>query len=115
MADENRIKAFKNKGKDTEVSETPTCCTLFYPRFFLIKEMRRRRIGQAVELRKAKKEDQLLKRRNISNDVEEPTSPLQENNSTSPTTMSAEEILYGKKPLCIVIFVTIVFGLSIWP
>lgn len=58
--------------------------------------MRRRRIGQAVELRKAKKEDQLLKRRNISNDVEEPTSPLQENNSTSPSTMSAEEILYGK-------------------
>lgn len=61
--------------------------------------MRRRRIGQAVELRKAKKEDQLLKRRNISNDVEEPTSPLQENNSTSPSTMSAEEILYGKKIL----------------
>lgn len=59
--------------------------------------MRRRRIGQAVELRKAKKEDQLLKRRNISNDVEEPTSPLQENNSTSPAPMSAEEILYGKK------------------
>lgn len=58
--------------------------------------MRRRRIGQAVELRKAKKEDQLLKRRNICIDVEEPTSPLQENNSTSPTTMSAEEILYGK-------------------
>lgn len=57
--------------------------------------MRRRRIGQAVELRKAKKEDQLLKRRNIANDVEEPTSPLQENNSASPTTMSAEEILYG--------------------
>lgn len=59
--------------------------------------MRRRRIGQAVELRKAKKEDQLLKRRNISNDVEELSSPLQENNSTSPTAMSAEEILYGKK------------------
>lgn len=58
--------------------------------------MRRRRIGQAVELRKAKKEDQLLKRRNISNDVEEP-SPLQENNSASPTAMSAEEILYGKR------------------
>lgn len=59
--------------------------------------MRRRRIGQAVELRKAKKEDQLLKRRNIANDVEETTIPLQENNSTSPTsTMSAEEILYGK-------------------
>lgn len=61
-----------------------------------MQEMRRRRIGQAVELRKAKKEDQLLKRRNISNDVEEPTSPLQENNS-SPIAMSAEEILCGEK------------------
>ncbi|CAG9815246.1 unnamed protein product [Phaedon cochleariae] len=75
MADENRIRSFKNKGKDSE-------------------EMRRRRIGQAVELRKARKEDQLLKRRNIST-AEEPTSPLQENNSTSPIAMTAEEIMYG--------------------
>ncbi|XP_060521920.1 importin subunit alpha-1 [Cylas formicarius] len=76
MGDENRIRSFKNKGKDTE-------------------EMRRRRIGQAVELRKAKKDDQLLKRRNISVATEEPVSPLQENNSTSPVTMSAEEIMFG--------------------
>ncbi|XP_072392047.1 importin subunit alpha-5-like [Diabrotica undecimpunctata] len=75
MADENRIRSFKNKGKDTE-------------------EMRRRRIGQTVELRKARKDDQLLKRRNISTS-EEPTSPLQENNSVSSPTMSAEEIMYG--------------------
>ncbi|CAH2006082.1 unnamed protein product [Acanthoscelides obtectus] len=75
MADENRIKAFKNKGKDTE-------------------EMRRRRIGQAVELRKARKEDQLLKRRNISTD--EATSPLQESNvSSSPVPMTADEISFG--------------------
>nr|CAH7758109.1 unnamed protein product [Callosobruchus chinensis] len=73
MADENRIKAFKNKGKDTE-------------------EMRRRRIGQAVELRKAKKDDQLLKRRNIS--IDEATSPLQESKS-SPISMTADEISYG--------------------
>lgn len=58
--------------------------------------MRRRRIGQSVELRKARKDDQLLKRRNISNDVEEPTAPLQEPNSVSPTSMSAEEIMFGK-------------------
>lgn len=58
--------------------------------------MRRRRIGQTVELRKARKEDQLLKRRNISNDVEEPTVPLQEPNSASPTSMSAEEIMFGE-------------------
>lgn len=75
MGDENRIRSFKNKGKDTE-------------------EMRRRRIGQTVELRKARKDDQLLKRRNIST-VEEPTSPLQENNSSVSPSMSAEEIMYG--------------------
>ncbi|XP_056633530.1 importin subunit alpha-5-like [Diorhabda carinulata] len=75
MGDENRIRSFKNKGKDTE-------------------EMRRRRIGQTVELRKARKDDQLLKRRNIST-TEEPTSPLQENNSAVSPSMSAEEIMYG--------------------
>lgn len=57
--------------------------------------MRRRRIGQAVELRKAKKEDQLLKRRNIA-DVDESALQLQEQSSTSPTAMSAEDILFGK-------------------
>lgn len=56
--------------------------------------MRRRRVGQAVELRKARKDDQLLKRRNIAAD-EEATSPLHENNG-SPVSMSSEEILYGK-------------------
>ncbi|KAJ8917162.1 hypothetical protein NQ315_012654 [Exocentrus adspersus] len=75
MADENRIRSFKNKGKDSE-------------------EMRRRRIGQTVELRKARKDDQLLKRRNISVS-EEVTSPLQENNASSPVSMNAEEIMYG--------------------
>lgn len=62
--------------------------------------MRRRRIGQTVELRKARKDDQLLKRRNIST-TEEPTSPLQENNSVSPPSMTAEEIMYGKVINCI--------------
>ncbi|XP_044258258.1 importin subunit alpha-5 [Tribolium madens] len=75
MGDENRIRSFKNKGKDCE-------------------EMRRRRAGQTIELRKAKKEDQLLKRRNISLQ-EEASTPLQENNSVSLVTMSAEEILMG--------------------
>ncbi|KAF5270424.1 hypothetical protein FQR65_LT05612 [Abscondita terminalis] len=75
MADENRIRSFKNKGKDTD-------------------EMRRRRVGQTIELRKARKDDQLLKRRNIS-EKEEATSPLQENNLASPVSMTSEEILMG--------------------
>lgn len=57
--------------------------------------MRRRRVGQAVELRKARKDEQLLKRRNIEAG-EEQTSPLKELNVPAPVTMSAEEIIYGK-------------------
>lgn len=55
--------------------------------------MRRRRIEQTVELRKSRKDDQLLKRRNI-NTTEEPTSPLQDCN-TSPITMKPDEIIQG--------------------
>lgn len=57
--------------------------------------MRRRRIEQTVELRKARKDNQLLKRRNISLN-EESTSTQEDNDSLSPKKMSAEDILYGK-------------------
>lgn len=57
--------------------------------------MRRRRAGQTVELRKARKDEQLLKRRNISASVDDDSTPLQEYNVGSPGSMSAEEIMYG--------------------
>lgn len=57
--------------------------------------MRRRRTEENVQLRKARKDDQLQKRRNIS-EMEEPLSPLQEKNSAySPITMTPEEIMEG--------------------
>lgn len=59
--------------------------------------MRLRRIGQTVELRKAKKEEQLLKRRNIAIEDEVPISPTESNaTANSPVAMSTEEILFGK-------------------
>lgn len=59
--------------------------------------MRQRRQEVNIELRKNKKEDQLLKRRNI--EISEPTSPLQESNGQSPVAvaMSLDEIMSSIK------------------
>lgn len=69
----SRFKNFKNRGKDSE-------------------EMRRRRNEVSIELRKAKKDEQLLKKRNMSFN-EEPSSPLQDSNAR--VLLSIEEITEG--------------------
>lgn len=63
---EGRLKNFKNRSKDQD-------------------EMRRRRNDVTVELRKAKREEQLLKRRNMT---VEPETPLTESNKQIPIDLS---------------------------
>jgi len=74
---ENRLKNFKNKGKDND-------------------ELRRRRNEVSVELRKNKKDDMLAKRRNVGPEDEDsgPLSPIEDNKQSLPQ-LSVEDIQSG--------------------
>ena len=61
-----------------------------------VQEMRRRCTEVNVELWKAKKEDHLLKRRNLEVDDFEPLSPLQEQNRMAAANMTIEDIVNGE-------------------
>lgn len=71
-----RLKNYKNKGRDVD-------------------EMRRRRNETSIELRKAKKEESLLKRRNVLlTEFENPTSPVHD---VATGSMTIEDIVEGIK------------------
>ena len=80
-----RMRNFKNRGKDSD-------------------ELRRRRQETSVELRKAKKDDQILKRRNICLTEEDTaTSPLQESTNkpgaAKQPSLTLDEIVAGEEEI----------------
>lgn len=78
----SRLNQFKNKGKDAN-------------------ELRRRRMEVSVELRKAKKDEQILKRRNVSCLDPEAQDQDPNHNSQSFQHWSVEEIVSGVNSQCL--------------
>ncbi|XP_060774923.1 importin subunit alpha-1-like [Neoarius graeffei] len=76
----SRLNQFKNKGKDAN-------------------ELRRRRMEVSVELRKAKKDEQILKRRNVNPCLPDSQDP--NHNSQSFQHWSVEEIINGVNSQCL--------------
>ncbi|XP_029654365.1 importin subunit alpha-1 [Octopus sinensis] len=74
--DVQRQKSYKNLGRD-------------------LTEMRRRRAEVSVELRKQKKDDQTMKRRNIGDLSDDAVSPLKERNQGTSSSLTLNEIIYG--------------------
>ncbi|XP_069762526.1 importin subunit alpha-5-like [Narcine bancroftii] len=72
----DRMKKFKNYGRNMQ-------------------ELRRRRAEYCIELRKVKKEEQILKRRNISNFQDEGPCSLQKPEGAHECDMTIEEIVMG--------------------
>jgi hypothetical protein len=103
---QDRIRNFKNFGKDQDVSyfahNEVDYCRHRPPSIFgmiddvwvlFMKELRRRRTDQSVELRKARKDEQLSKRRNIDTDEIDGVvnNPLSENNGVTSTNVLTED------------------------